>query len=163
MASLDDERVFSLVASKFKTFSLNTHQKRAINEISKRGKDVFVNLPTGYGKSLIYQALPTVFDALRSSSGHIVVVVSPLISVMDDQVKFLTGVGIKALNLTSASEEKKTNAEKGKYSLVYGSPEAWLKNERWRSMLHNDVYSRKLCAIAVDEAHVLRQWLVLKG
>ena len=158
MASLDDEGFFFLAASKFKIFSLNTHQKRAISEVAKRGKDVFVNLPTGYGKSLIYQALPTAFDALRSSSGHIVVVVSPLISLMDDQVKFLTSIGIKALNLTSASEEQKANAEKGKYSLVYGSPEAWLKNERWRSMLHNDVYSRKLCAIAVDEAHVLRQW-----
>ena len=146
------------MASKFKLSSLNTHQKRAISEVSKRGKDVFVNLPTGYGKSLIYQALPTIFDALRSSSGHIVVVVSPLISLMDDQVNFLTSVGIKALNLTSASEEDRLNAEKGKYSLVYGSPEAWLNNERWRSMLHNDVYSRKLCAIAVDEAHVLRQW-----
>ena len=154
MASLDDEGVFSLVASKFKIFS----QKRAISEVAKRRKDVFVNLPTGYGKSLIYQALPTVFDALRSSSGHTVVVVSPLISLMDDQVKFLASIGIKALNLTSASEEQKANAEKGKYSLVYGSPEAWLKNERWRSMLHNDVYSRKLCTIAVDEAHVLRQW-----
>ena len=50
---------FSLVASEFKIFSLNTHQKRAISEVAKRGKDVFVNLPTGYGKSLIYQALPT--------------------------------------------------------------------------------------------------------
>ena len=160
MASLDDERAFSLVASKFKIFSLSRHQKRAIIEVAKRGNDVFVNLPTGYGKSLIYQALSTVFDALRSSSGHIVVVVSPLISLMDDQVKFLTSdcVRIKALSLTSASEEEKSNAEKGKYALVYGSPEAWLKNERWRSMLRNDVYSRKLCAIAVDEAHVLRQW-----
>ena len=77
---------------------------------------------------------------------------------MDDQVKFLTSIGIRALNLTSASEEQKTNAEKGKYSLVYGSPEAWIKNERWSSMLHNDVYSRELCAMTVDEAHVLRQW-----
>ncbi|XP_022803496.1 uncharacterized protein LOC111340847 isoform X2 [Stylophora pistillata] len=42
--------------------------------------------------------------------------------------------------------------------LVYGSPEAWLKNERWRFMLTNSVYSKKLCAIAVDEAHVVRQW-----
>ena len=159
MASPEEhESLFSLVASKFKLSSLNTHQKRAISEVSKRGKDVFVNLPTGYGKSLIYQALPTIFDALRSSSGHIVVVVSPLISLMDDQVKFLTSVGIKALSLTSASEEDRLNAEKGKYSLVYGSPEAWLDNERWRSILHNDVYSRKLCAIAVDEAHVLKQW-----
>ena len=155
MASLDDERVFSLVPSKF---SINTHQKRAISDVANKGKDVFVNLPTGYGKPLLYQALPTVFDTLRSSSGHIVVVVSPLVSLLDDQVKFLTSVGIKVLNLNSASEEQKTNAEKGKYSLVYASPEAWLRNERWRSMLHNDVYSRKRCAIAVDEGHVLRQW-----
>ena len=76
---------------------------------------------------------------------------------MDDHVKFLASVGIKALNLTSASEEQKTNAEKEKYSLVYGLPDTWLKNERWRSMLYN-VYSSKCCAIAVDEAHVLRQW-----
>ena len=77
-ASLDDERVFSLVASKFKIFYFNTHQKRAISEVANKGKDVLVNLPTGYGKSLIYQALPTVFNTLRSSSGHVVVVVSPL-------------------------------------------------------------------------------------
>ena len=115
MSLEEHESLFSLVASKFKLSSLNVHQKRAISEVSKRGKDVFVNLPTDYGKSLIYQALPTVFDALRSSSGHIVVVVSPLVSLMDDQVKFLTSVGIKALNLTSASVEERINAEKGKY------------------------------------------------
>jgi len=156
MASLDE--VFSLVASKFKMSCLNTHQKTAISPVIEKKKDVFVNLPTGFGKSLIYQALPTVFDVLRSSSGHIVVVVSPLISLMEDQVKFLTSVGIKALNLTSASEDERKHADRGEYSVVYGSPEAWLKNERWRSMLHNDVYSRKLCAIAIDEAHVLKQW-----
>ena len=94
MASLDCERVFSLVAFKFKIFSLNTHQKRAISEDANKGKDVFVNLPTGYGKSLIYQASPTVFDTLRSSSGHIVIVVSPMISLMDDQVKGKVFVGI---------------------------------------------------------------------
>ena len=78
MASLGDERMFSLVASKFKISYLNTHQKRAIREVANKGKDVFVKLPTGYGKSLIYRELPTVFDTLRSSSGHVVVVVSPL-------------------------------------------------------------------------------------
>ena len=67
MVSFDDERVFSLVASKFEIFSLNTRQKRATSEVANKGKDVFVNLPTGFGKSLIYQALPTVFDTCRSS------------------------------------------------------------------------------------------------
>ena len=98
IASLDDEGVFSLVASKFKIFSLNTHQKKAISEVAKRGKDVFVNLPTGYGKSLIYQALPTAFDALRLSSGHIVVVVSPLISLLEET----------ADNSTESSDEMPT-------------------------------------------------------
>ena len=67
MVSFDDERVFSLVASKFEIFALNTSQKRAISEVANKGKDVFVNLPTGFGKSLIYHALPTVFDTRRSS------------------------------------------------------------------------------------------------
>ena len=111
MASIDE--VFSLVASKFKFFSLNMHQKTAISAVTEKKTDVFVNLPTGYGKSLIYHALPTVFDALHSSSGHIVVVVSPLICLMEDQVKFLTSVGVRALNLTVASEEERINAEKG--------------------------------------------------
>ena len=85
MASPDE--VFSLVVSKFKIYSLSTHHKTAKSAITEKKKYIFVNLPTGYGKSLIYQALPTAFDALRSSSGHIVVVVSPLISLMDDQVE----------------------------------------------------------------------------
>ena len=51
------------------------------------GKDVFVSLPTGSGKSLCYWVLPGAFDALRKTSGEsIVVVVSPLIALMKDQV-----------------------------------------------------------------------------
>ena len=44
------------------------------------------------------------------------------------------------------------------FSLVYGNPEVWLKTERWRKMLSSNVYSAKLCAIAIDEAHVIKQW-----
>ena len=113
MASRDE--MFSLVASKFKISSLKTHQKTAISAVTEKKKGVFVNLPTGYVKSLIYQALPTAFDVLRSSSGHIVVVVvvvvSPLVSLMDDQVKFLTSVGISAVNLTSAAEDERVNID----------------------------------------------------
>ena len=48
------------MAAKFKISSLNPLQKRAIKVIIDKKKDVFVNLPTGFGKSFIYQALPTV-------------------------------------------------------------------------------------------------------
>ena len=48
--------------------------------------------------------------------------------------------------------------EKGKVFVIFGSPEAWIKNEGWRAMLGNSVYSKKLCALAIDEAHVIKQW-----
>ena len=54
---------------------------------------VFVNLPTGYGKSLIYQALPFVYDSILEAAGHIVVVVSPLVNLMKDQVDKLANLG----------------------------------------------------------------------
>ena len=59
MAAL--EEAFIRAASLFKILELNAHQKRAIQAIVVDKKDVFVNLPTGFGKSLIYQALPFVF------------------------------------------------------------------------------------------------------
>ena len=50
------------------------------------------------------------------------------------------------------------SVEQGQSSVVYGSPECWLKNEHWRKVLSSDIYASKLCAIAVDEAHVIKQW-----
>ena len=54
-----------------------------------QGEDVFVSLPTGYGKSLIhvYSVLPYAYDELLGCEGSIVIVVSPLLSLMKDQVK----------------------------------------------------------------------------
>ena len=113
---------------------------------------------TGFGKSLIYQALPLIFDVLLEALGHIVAVISPLVNLMKDQVEKLTSLGIPAATLSEIDEEKAKGVEKGVFSIVYGSPEAWLKIERWQKVLSSDVYSRKLCAIAVDEAHVIKQW-----
>jgi superfamily II DNA helicase RecQ len=54
------------------------------------------------------------------------------------------------------NEEERVMVEHGAYSIVlYGTPETWLKNERLCDILHNSVYSEKLYAIAIDEAHVL--------
>ena len=152
------EEAFDVVSNTFRIPSLNAQQKTGIRKIVEERKDVFVNLPTGFGKSLLYQALPLVFDLTSQEPGHIVVVVSPLISLMEDQVSHLKELGLKAANISSLEDGDRTRVENGEYSLVYGSPEAWLKNERWRFMLTNSVYSKKLCAIAVDEAHVVRQW-----
>ena len=156
MAAL--EAAFHKASSKFKISELNVYQKLAIRKFVLEKEDIFVNLPTGSPKSLIYQAMPLMYDHVSHENGRIVVVVSPLISLMEDQVKYLRSLGLSAINISSNIEVDRAKIEKGEYSIVYGSPEAWLMNERWRCMLSNDVYSRKLCAVAVDEAHVLRHW-----
>ena len=71
MANTSDlDGALSTVCSRFTISCLNPYQKKAISEFVKGKSDIFVNLPTGYGKSLVYQALPTVFDSLTARSGH---------------------------------------------------------------------------------------------
>ena len=149
--------VFDLVSQKFCIRELNVLQKEAIIQFVEKQRDVFINLPTEFGKSLIYQALLLVFDTMHGE-GHIVVVVSPLVSLMKDQVQKLRNLGISAVTLSDIEEEDAKAVEKGVFSVVYGSPEAFLKFARWRKLLTSDMYRAKLCAIAVNEAHVIKQW-----
>ena len=72
---------FSKVREQFKFSELNKHQKEAIISAVLKKKDVFVSLPTGFGKSVIFQALSMVFDGFTGESGHIVIIVSPLLKV----------------------------------------------------------------------------------
>ena len=152
------EEVFDIVSNTFRMPSLNAQQKTGIRKIVERRKDVFVNLPSGFRKSLLYQALPLVFDLTSQEPGYMVVVVSLLICLMEDQVSYLKELGLKAANISSPEDGEGTRVESGKYSSLYRSPEAWLKNKHWRFMLMNSVYSKTLCGIAVDEGHVVRQW-----
>ena len=61
------------------------------------GNDVFLSLPTGSGKSLCYWILPKTFDNLYNTSGSLVIVVSPLISLMKDQVEAIRTRGMTAV------------------------------------------------------------------
>ena len=137
---------------------LNNHKKEAIISAELKKRDVFVSLPTGFGKSVIFQALPMVFDGFTVESGHIVIVVSPLLSLIKDQTERLRQVEISCVSLSDVSMQGDIDlVERGLYSLVYATPESVLKNERWRRMLSMNLYQQKVCAIAVDEAHVIKQ------
>lgn len=160
MASFGE--ALKIVCDKYNLNELNPHQNEALVKFVLERRDVFVNLPTGSGKSMTYLALPLIFDSMfTDTSGHVVVVVSPLISLMRDQVSILRGLGISAVSLSDIKDEEIKDIEKGNFSVVYGSPEAWLKCERWRKLLSSSVYRLKLCGVAVDEAHVIKQWLVI--
>ncbi len=115
------------------------------------GRDSVVVLPTGGGKSLCYQAPALQLPGLA-------VVVSPLISLMMDQVGSLVDNGVAAAAVTSASslEERRQaaqDARAGRLKLLYLSPER-LMTERTLDFLHQT----DLSFVAIDEAHCISDW-----
>lgn len=116
------------------------------------GRDACVVMPTGGGKSLCYQ-LPAAMLSEKT-----VIVVSPLIALMQDQVAQLGQMGISAALLNSAvpAEEQRAimrDARKGKYRLLYLSPER-LAVETTVQWLQNVPVSM----FAIDEAHCISEW-----
>ena len=82
-----------------------------------------MNLPTGFGKSVVFQALPVVYSHVEPSrEKNIVIVVSPLVNLMKDQVSRLTSVGISTVSLRYLFQEEMRSVKKGSYSIVYGLP-----------------------------------------
>ena len=141
--------------------SLKEKQLLVITEFLS-GRDVFAALPTGYGKSLCYSCLPPVFDKLRQSQGSIAIVVSPLLALMKDQVESLRRRGVSAAYVASggdaACEEMKAGVVKGKYQLVFISPEQLIENKRFRCMCQEECYQNRLIALVIDEAHCVKKW-----
>ena len=84
MSSSDPTQVLADVAGLFGIELLKEKLDEAVRTVLS-GRDTFVSLPTGYGKSIIYAALPLIFDRLLDRKGSIVVCVSPLTSLMIDQ------------------------------------------------------------------------------
>jgi ATP-dependent helicase YprA (DUF1998 family) len=76
--------VICAVARHFSYPHLRTSQLKSIVAFCQ-GKDVFVSLPTGFGKTLIYALLPALFNLLRAADSSIVMVVSPLVALMAEQ------------------------------------------------------------------------------
>ncbi|KAI8511020.1 hypothetical protein Bbelb_119360 [Branchiostoma belcheri] len=135
-ASFIDQAILSVEAELDGISGLKAEQKGALKAILN-GEDVLALLPTGFGKSLIYQILPRVCKRLSEMEGcslfhdvesPIVIVVSPLVALMEDQIKEASKFGVSAAQLGKSDEEILS----GKAELVFGSPESWLLNEKWR-------------------------------
>jgi ATP-dependent DNA helicase RecQ len=130
--------------------SFRPMQERIVQSLMS-GADAAVVMPTGGGKSLCYQ-LPAV------ATGKTVVVISPLIALMQDQVAQLGDMGIPAalLNSSLASEDQRDvmrAAMEGRYRLLYLSPERLARNDTiaWLRRV-------PLAFFAIDEAHCISEW-----
>ncbi|MBV8896005.1 MAG: RecQ family ATP-dependent DNA helicase [Acidobacteriaceae bacterium] len=125
-------------------------QERIVRSVLE-GHDVVAVMPTGGGKSLCYQ-LPAVF------SGRTAIVVSPLISLMQDQVAQLKQMGIPAAFVNSALPTQEQSAvleraRRGEFRLIYISPERLARSETvlWLQRV-------PLAFFAIDEAHCISEW-----
>lgn len=125
-------------------------QWQIIRSLMEQKRDNCVIMPTGYGKSLCFQ-FGAVFQGKRA------LVVSPLISLMQEQVMSLGVANIPACYLGSAQTNRNIAAEivEGNYRIVYSSPE-YLSGDAGRDLLKQ--ISKDLTLIAIDEAHCVSQW-----
>ena len=115
------------------------------------GRDVLLTMPTGAGKSLVYQLPAVLLEGLT-------LVVSPLIALMKDQVDDLVAKGIRATYVNSSLEapERRRRLEactRGELDLLYVTP------ERFRGPLFRELLGNlRIARLAVDEAHCISEW-----
>ncbi|RAL16268.1 RecQ family helicase MusN [Aspergillus homomorphus CBS 101889] len=128
------------------------------------GKDVFVLMPTGGGKSLCYQ-LPSVVSS--GTTRGVTIVISPLLSLMQDQVSHLKKLGIKAYVLNGETKKDERQWVLGVLSdlrpeseieLLYITPEMVNKSQAIVRSLEQLRKNRRLARIVIDEAHCVSQW-----
>ena len=93
-----------------------------------------------------------------SDTQSVVIVVSPLIALMKDQVRQMTERNVKAVYVGEIDDATETEVCEGQFQLVYLSPEALLTNATWCDMLQSPVYQSNLVALVVDEAHCVKKW-----
>ncbi|KAH7364424.1 QDE3-like protein [Rhexocercosporidium sp. MPI-PUGE-AT-0058] len=155
--------VKKVLRERFKLKGFRRHQLDAINA-TLSGQDAFVLMPTGGGKSLCYQ-LPAVVTTGKTRG--VTIVISPLLSLMNDQVQHLRAVNVQAASLNSDTpdEEKRQiynflREEHPEHyiQLLYITPEMVNKSTAMMNALSRLYSKKKLARIVIDEAHCVSQW-----
>jgi ATP-dependent DNA helicase RecQ len=144
------QKAQQFLQSHFGYSSFRPGQEQAIRSVLE-GKNTICVMPTGGGKSICYQ-IPSL--VLSGTS----IVISPLISLMKDQVDALEQIGISATFINSSLSFKEANqrmhdAIEGRYKLLYIAPE---RLESYEFM--EDLKKMEIPMVAVDEAHCISQW-----
>ncbi len=145
-----NETLYQILKSVFGYDSFRPLQQKIIHNVLAR-RDTLVIMPTGSGKSLCYQIPALVFNGMT-------IVVSPLISLMKDQVEQLKDVGVSAafLNSSLAPTEYNriiNNIQAEKIKLLYMAPEGLLTPR-----MFNVLKTQRVDCLTIDEAHCISEW-----
>src|SRR5438093_5152464 len=148
-----ETNAMDLIATLKKSFGYDQFRplQQEIISDALAGRDVFVLMPTGGGKSLCFQLLALLRNGLT-------IVVSPLISLMKDQVDALQTSGIPATYLNSTLDRDESKARwrglhRGEYRMLYVAPERLLSD----TFLERAINWR-IAQFAIDEAHCISEW-----
>jgi ATP-dependent DNA helicase RecQ len=156
-------------AAKLGYFDLKVEQKDVIKQFVN-GNDVFVCLPTGYGKSLCYCCLPILYDLLegQSSPWSTIIVISPLVALMSDQVRSLNDRRVSAIKIVNCSENQCSNSRdhdelrsliiNGRYQIIFTTLELLLTDKDWSDVFQSSTFCCRLVGLIVDEAHCVKKW-----
>ncbi|MDR3994834.1 MAG: RecQ family ATP-dependent DNA helicase [Adlercreutzia sp.] len=144
------EQARAVLASRFGYDAFRPGQEAVVSALLA-GRDVLAVMPTGAGKSVCYQVPAVVMEGMA-------LVVSPLVSLMADQVRAVQEAGIRGAYLNSTlapgqQAEVLRRAAEGAYDLMYVAPER-LADPRFAEFAR----TARLALIAVDEAHCVSQW-----
>ena len=151
--SLKHATLIATLAEKFSFTSLKPFQKTVI-DANLNGQDTLVIQPTGSGKSICFQFPPVYLNKKA-------IIVTPTISLMQDQVHKLNGIGIPSVLLGSAQLDKQVEDRAlqpdSKEQIVFVTPE-WITKSTNQIKVHSLIRSDKLALIAIDEAHLFTEW-----
>ena len=151
--SLHDAMLVATLAEKFNLTSFKEFQKKII-DATLDGRDTMVVYPTGSGKSLCFQ-FPPVFQDKKA------VVISPTISLMQDQVYNLQQKGIKSTYLGSAQLDKEAESNaldpSSDIRIIFVTPE-WISKSDKMIKVQALASADKLSLLAIDEAHLVSEW-----
>lgn len=179
---------YALRSSNYQDMFLRVKQYKVLEAVLS-GRDVIAILPTGYGKSVIFHLLPFLFDYItklnnQTSQNRIILVVTPLNALVEDQLKILTKRGISATVLKSTTtvtelddgdeddsdtvgneshglitdSETLGKLKEGNCRIIFSHPEAFISCKEGRMLLLSKVYQERVMACVIDEAHLVEEW-----